>query len=130
MGSASIWHWLIVLLSVAFPVIVVATERSSKRASRSMFALGLGIVLFYAGLPDVLWLFYGFQLGDFLGLFWLIGITLTIWFYRLTVQRARDAGHSKAIAYWACVPVLNLLIYLYLLFPRGKADVPAMRAFD
>jgi uncharacterized membrane protein YhaH (DUF805 family) len=130
MGSFSIWHWLIVLLVLAFPAIVVATERSGKRASRSIFALGLGVVLFYACLPDVLWLFFDVQIGNLIGLIWLVGIALTVWFYRLIVQRARDAGHSKIIAYLACVPAVNLFVYIYLLFPGGKADVPTIRAFE
>jgi hypothetical protein len=130
MGMGSFWHWAIILLILAFPVIIVATERSGKRASRGKFALGLLLVLALACLPDVLWLFFDVRLEGLEGLLFLVGIAVTIWFYRLIVQRARDANQSKTVAYLACVPVLNLLIYVYLLFPGSKADAPAIRAFD
>lgn len=130
MGSFSIWHWAIVLLMLAFPAIIVATERSGKRANRGKFAVGLLIVLGLACLPDLLWLFFNVRLEGLQGLLFLAGIALTVWFYRLIVQRARDAGHSKAVAYLACVPVVNLLICIYLLFPGARADGPAIRAFD
>jgi hypothetical protein len=130
MGIGSWWHWLILLLILAFTAIVVASERSGKRAGRGKFAIGLLLVLVLASLPDVLWLLFDFRLEGLEGLLFLLGIALTIGFYRLIVQRALDAGNSKAVAYLACVPLVNLLVYIYLLFPSGKADVPTIRAFD
>lgn len=131
MGMGSVWNWgILIVLFVVFPVIIVATERSGKRAGRAKFAIGLLLVLALACLPDALWLFFDFRLEGLEGLLLVAGIALTIWFYRLIVQRTRDAGHSKTAAYLACVPVINLLIYVYLLFPASKADVPAIKAFE
>lgn len=58
MGSFSIWLWIVILLILAFPAIVVATERGGKRASRSKFAVGFLIAIVVLCTPDVLWLYF------------------------------------------------------------------------
>ena len=57
-------------------------------------------------------------------------ILVAIWFYRLTVRRVRDTGHQKSVAYLACLPVVNIVFFLYLLFPSSKADVTAAKALE
>ena len=40
-------------------------------------------------------------------------------FHESVVQRARDAGHGRAIAYVAIVPPLNVVVFAYLLWRPG-----------
>jgi|RhiMethySRZTD1v2_1073278.scaffolds.fasta_scaffold422925_2 hypothetical protein len=54
MGSFSIRHWIAVLLILAFPAIVVATEHGGERASHSEFAVCFLIAIILLCTPDVL----------------------------------------------------------------------------
>jgi hypothetical protein len=130
MGSFSIWHWLIVILIIASPAIVVATERSDKRSSRGKFAIALVIMFAVLSLRDIFYLFLDIDPSSVSGIFTLASIITAIWFYRVIVQRVRDAGFSKKIAYLSCIPIINLAFFLYLLFPGSKADAPTIQAFE
>lgn len=128
--ESSIWAWLILLIILACPVLIVATETSGKRASRRKFAVASFFWLPVICLPDVFWLFFNLR-TDVISLgFFVARIVLAIWFYRLTVRRVRDAGHQKSVAYLACLPVVNIVFFLYLLFPGSKADVPVVKALE
>jgi len=87
-------------------------------------------VFVFLSLPDVLWLFFDIRADALDGAFFLAAIAITIWFYRLIVQRVRDAGQRKGIAYLACIPIANLLFFIYLLFPGTKADAPTIQVFE
>ena len=49
----------------------------------------------------------------------LTSLAVWIYFLRVLVQRVRDAGHRKSLAYLAVLPVLNLIFFIYLLFPSS-----------
>jgi hypothetical protein len=130
MITGSIWDWLILLIILACPALIVATERSGKRASRRKFAVSSFFWLPLICLPDVLWLFFNLRTDVVSVAAFIARILIAIWFYRLTVRRVRDAGHQKSVAYLACLPVVNIVFFLYLLFPSSKADVTAAKAFE
>ena len=129
MGS-SIWDWLILLIILACPVLIVATETSGKRASRREFAIASFFWLPLICLPDVFWLFFNLRTDVVSFALFVARIVVAIWFYRMTVRRVRDAGHQKSVAYLACLPVVNIVFFLYLLFPGSKEDVPVVKALQ
>lgn len=130
MTAGSIWDWLILLIILACPVLIVATETSGKRASRRKFAIASFFWLPLICLPDVFWLFFDLRTDIVSVAAFIARIVIAIWFYRLTVRRVRDAGHQKSVAYLACLPVVNIVFFLYLLFPGSKPDVTAVKAFE
>ncbi len=108
MGTFSIWHWLTVLfvLSVFWvPVLAIATERSEKLLPRLKFlwwvlgigfcAAGLDIIAETSGLASASE--DGFPLVAFL--LWFVILIGEFVFYRVAVQRLRDAGHGKGLAH-------------------------------
>lgn len=125
-----IWDWLILLIITICPALIVATETSEERASRRRFAATSFFWLPLICVPDVLWLFFSLRTDVISIIFFVARIVLVIWFFRLTVHRVRDAGYHKSVAYLACLPVVNIVFFLYLLFPVSKEDVPAVKALE
>jgi uncharacterized membrane protein YhaH (DUF805 family) len=127
MGSFSSWHWLTLLLMLlvvfGVPLVAVATEGSDRRLSRFGFLLwilGLFAYGFITEAIDDRARLDGvgatvFHWADGIGM-----LVLVFFFYRAVVQRLRDAGQTKALAYVAIVPVLNLVLTLVLLFLPGQ----------
>ena len=130
MTAGSIWDWLILLIILACPVLTVATEKSGERASRRKFAMASFFWLPAICVPDVFWLFFNLRTDVVSIVFFVARIALVIWFYRLTVRRVRDAGHQKNVAYLACLPVVNVVFFLYLIFSGSKADTPAVKTLE
>jgi uncharacterized membrane protein YhaH (DUF805 family) len=129
-APSSIGDWLIVFgisIGLCLPSFVaVATERSGHRAGRTKylvaFLIGLIGPFVVAALLNQL---NGISADS--GLFLacaVIWIVCQIWFYRVLVSRARDAGHTKALAYSAVVPMVGSIICIYLLFPESKPSLP------
>jgi uncharacterized membrane protein YhaH (DUF805 family) len=56
----------------------------------------------------------------------LVGLPGLTALLRLCSQRCRDAGYSPRVAYLGTAPVLQLLFFIWLLFPRSA--VPAVEA--
>jgi hypothetical protein len=130
MTTGSIWDWVILLIIVTCPALIVATERSGRRASRRKFAIASFFWLPLICLPDVFWLFFNLRTDVLSVAMFVARIVIAIWFYRLTVQRVRDAGYQKSVAYLACLPVVNIAFFLYLLFPGSKEAMPAINALE
>jgi hypothetical protein len=130
MTTGSIWDWAILLIIVTCPALIVATERSGRRASRRKFAIASFFWLPLICLPDVFWLFFHLRTDVLSVAMFVARIVIAIWFYRLTVQRVRDAGYQKSVAYLACLPVVNIAFFLYLLFPGSKEAMPAINALE
>jgi hypothetical protein len=130
MAAGSIWDWLILLIILACPVLTVATETSGNRVSRRKFAIASFFWLPSICASDVLWLFFNLRTDVASIAFFVVRIVLVIWFYRLVVRRVRDADHQKSVAYLACSPVVNIVFFLYLLFPGSKADMPAVKTLE
>jgi hypothetical protein len=128
--TGSIWDWLILLIILACPVLIVATERSGKRVSRRKFAIASFFWLPSICVPDVLWLFFNLRTDVASIALFVARIVLVIWFYRLVVRRVGDAGHQKWVAYLACLPVVNIVFFLYLLFPPSKPSMAAVKALE
>jgi hypothetical protein len=130
MTTGSIWDWAILLIIVTCLALIVATERSGRRASRRKFAIASFFWLPLICLPDVFWLFFNLRTDVLSVAMFVARIVIAIWFYRLTVQRVRDAGYQKSVAYLACLPVVNIAFFLYLLFPGSKEAMPAINALE
>jgi hypothetical protein len=75
-------------------------------------------------------IFFDVRLGIPKSVLLLLWIAITIWLYRLIVQRIRDAGHPKAISYLACISIANLALFLYLLFPGSKCEIPTIKGLE
>jgi hypothetical protein len=126
----SIGDWLLILaisLAICLPsFIAVVTERSDCRAGRVnylvAFVVGLVGPFGIAALLDRLnWA----STDKRLFLAWVaLWFVFQIWFYRVLVRRARDAGYAKALAYSAVVPMVGWAICIYLLFPASKPSLP------
>jgi uncharacterized membrane protein YhaH (DUF805 family) len=127
---SSIGDWLFflaILIAIYLPsFIAVATERSGCRAGRVnylvAFVVGLVGPVGIAALLDRL---IGPSTDSRLFLAWVaVWLLFQIWFYRVLVRRARDAGYTRALAYSAVVPMVGLVICIYLLFPASKPSLP------
>jgi uncharacterized membrane protein YhaH (DUF805 family) len=120
MGGFSISDWLIVVVILAFPAIIIALENTSELASRRKY----GAALVSAFAVSVLGNYLTPLAADSQGAGVAVGLTiLAVWIYftRVLVQRVRDAGHPKALAYLAVLPIANLVFFAYLLFPSSAA---------
>ncbi len=120
MGSFSIWHWLIVVVVLAFPALIIALENSGALATRRKY--GAALVSTFA--ITVLGNYLAPLAPDSQGVGVAVALTtLAVWIYftRVLVQRVRDAGHPKALAYLAVLPIANLVFFAYLLFPGSAA---------
>jgi hypothetical protein len=122
--------WLTLILFIGVPLVTIATERSKKRAGRLIFAASLAATLMILSANDILWLFFDISSRPQYWTLNVLSVGAGIWFFRTLVQRLRDAGYAKGIAYLSCIPIANLLFFLFLLFPASKADVPAIKAFE
>jgi len=125
MGSFSIWHWLVVLVILAFPACIIALENSGARASRRKYASALVSAFAISVLGNYL----APLVADSQGVGVAVGLTtLAVWihFTRVMVQRVRDTGHRKALAYLAILPIANLAFFAYLLFPPSAAGAAAV----
>ena len=107
-------------LSPVLAFVAVLTENTDQRLERTWFAGWLASLLAFAVVTIFL------ADGVALQVLWPIWATLGFFFYRALVQRARDAGLSKMLAYIAVVPAINIPIYLYLLV--RPARLPLARA--
>ena len=122
--------WLTLIFLIGVPLITIATERSKKRAGRLVFAASLTAMLLLLSTSDILWLFFDVSNRP---LHWTINVLSVcgaIWFFRVLVQRLRDAAYPKGLAYLSCIPIANLLFFVWLVFPPSKADAAAIRAFE
>lgn len=122
--------WGRFLAIIAVCALAVWAERTDKCISRiTYFAWVLGA---YA-VPFMAALFLGgyFGEGGRLPLI-VIGIAAAGVLSYKSVQRARDADRGKWLAYLTAVPLLQLLIYVLLIFyppaPSHDPDVDAERA--
>lgn len=122
LATGLIWDWVILLIILCCPALAVATETSGDRASRRRFAIALFFWLPLLCVPDILWLFGKLRTDVTSLAMFVLRIIVVLWFYRLTARRVRDVGHQKSIAYLACLPVVNIAFFLYLLFTRGNPD--------
>lgn len=110
------------------PAVAVFREDGYDTIGRVVFAFWLaGYAISLLVVVQVI----GFLAGSDLRRSWLVVITLfsllvlfpclyfIYHFYESVVQRARDAGHGRAIAYLAVLPPLNLAVFAYLLWRPG-----------
>ena len=118
------------------PAVAIFREEGWDRIGREEFACYLAGYLI-ALLVVVLIL--GFLAGSDLPGHWLVLIAFPAlvvlclcqfwmyYFYESVVQRARDAGHGRTIAYISIVPPLNLAVFAYLLW-RPSVSPATFRA--
>ena len=59
------------------------------------------------------------------GIYFFVGIPGLALILRLVSMRCRDAGYRKGLAYLGVVPVLQVLFWFWLSFPRS-IDAPAV----
>jgi hypothetical protein len=109
----------LIAIILVLPAIVVALENSGKRVGRSEYAGGFAVFIVSAlvgrymineGAPMVA-LFIASA----------ISLVISVWFYRLMVQRTRDLGRAKAVAFIGAIPLVGMLFQLYLLFPESQS---------
>lgn len=105
---------ILFFLPLFLPFIAVATERSSAKCSQGRYIkwfllLVLAHLIFAVTLGQ--WNYIG-DAGQSLTVLLGIQIALLVaeWiFYKIVVQRVRDAGKSRLTAYLCAVPVLGLI---------------------
>lgn len=115
----SIWHVLVIVISVAVPVAAVLTTGQPRRLNRLGYGLRvLGLVVLNA----VLGAFASFRLegGGTLPLPEAIVVALgylVAFFFavRWTAQRLNDIGSSRWLAVLIAVPLVNLILVIVLL---------------
>lgn len=127
MGGFSIWHLLIVVLIFGIPAIAVATERSEARIARKQYIAWIAGIIAVEIVLGVIAEAIGRKGGAspaLGGIGMLIRLGLVFFLYRLFVQRCRDAGIGKWLAYVAIIPVVNLAVMVFLMFkPTAPATV-------
>lgn len=112
--------FVLVAVAVGLPVIVIATENSGKRADRKTYIV---ILLIWVLATIAAQFSLAFQVPRLLVLIEaLILLALSVWVFRVTVQRVRDMGKPKTLAYVAAIPLVGLLFQLYLTFPASSSD--------
>ena len=124
--AGAVFQFLVVL-----PVIAVFREDGCDEMGRMEFAFWLagylfawfvltiiGVILLNSGRVVFLLVWPGLLVGG-------ICVYAMFHFFEAVVQRARDAGHGRAIAYLAAIPPFNLVVFAYLLWrpsvPRGTS---------
>ncbi|HTY69510.1 MAG TPA: hypothetical protein VMH36_22835 [Alphaproteobacteria bacterium] len=123
MGSFSVWHWIVLFVIVALlalPFVATATENTGKVVSRHRFVVWflstfLGIPILSSATAAVM------PMAALL--WWPIGIVVVYLYQRTVVRRCRDAGHTKALAYFGAIPLLNVAVGIYLLFKSSASPV-------
>lgn len=115
---------LLPLILLAFvQIAVIYKENTTKVVDRKHFllifstSLAAGVAIGLAGELDVI------NSRTHGVLFIVFLIIYLFYFYRAVVRRARDAGHSKSIAYLTVIPIINIIIFLYLLFAKSKQQL-------
>jgi hypothetical protein len=104
---------VIFILVFAIPIIGTRNENTNKTIGRLRFLAWFVLAL--------LLLFIGFA-GGLSIIIVAVFFIFSYFFQQAVVRRARDAGYSKRLAYWAIVPVANLCICIYLLFASSKRE--------
>lgn len=95
------------------PVAAILVENTERTISRLPF---FGWVLAFAFVPMIISAVAGTIASLAVGL-------LLVWpVYQKYVQRARDAGMGKLIAFLSIVPLVSLITTLILLFAPGNAS--------
>jgi uncharacterized membrane protein YhaH (DUF805 family) len=108
---------LIILALIGLPIIVIATENSGKCANRQTY-----ILVFLIYVLSMIVVRYSLAAGAPREIIYLempIILALLVWLFRATVQRVRDMGRSKALAYVAVIPLVGTLFQIYLTFPAS-----------
>ncbi len=118
MGTFSIWHWLIVLMVFAGPVIPIALANKDKTLTRLPYfyriagGLVLGILSEWSDNLSVVLIVV------------IVCIALAMWVleYLWSVHRAQDIGWSKWWTLLFVLPGINL-IYLLVILSRPSRKV-------
>ena len=118
------WPALIIVAFLALPIIAIWTEKSDGKLKRGQFAkrfFGLGFTVVI--IEFVLMTTLDGQ-SKLVGALVTMGISICVVFplFRWLVQRARDTGMSKAVVYLAIIPLVNLIIFAYLLLKKTARD--------
>ncbi len=121
--------WLIILVvAIGLPIIIIATENSDRTLSRQRYLYRVltfvGLILLSSVLNQLPGDSGAGQLIS--GLADLAAFAYGLYFYRPIVQRLRDAGRGKALAYVAIIPLLNIIIPIYLLFVPTQSATEAL----
>lgn len=115
----SIWHVLVIVISVAVPVAAIVTTGQAHRLNRLGYGLRvLGLVVLNA----VLGVLASFRLegggtlppaeGLAIALGYIVAFFLAV---RWTAQRLNDIGSSRWLAVLIAVPLVNLILVIVLL---------------
>lgn len=109
-------------------ILIIRFEKSGQVLNRGHFATrAIGLIIVNFALSLVIQLFEGSTLLVAIIVYLLISIGFLFFLYRWVVQRARDAGLGKTIAYLSIIPVVNLGILIYLL-AKKTAEVTAEKS--
>jgi uncharacterized membrane protein YhaH (DUF805 family) len=107
------------------PIFIIWFEKSGRVLNRGQFAArAIGLILFNFALSLAIQGFEGGTLLVAIIIYLLISAGFLFFLYRWVVQRARDAGLGKTIAYVSIIPVVNLGILIYLI-AKKTAEVTA-----
>lgn len=128
--SIGVWQVIILLLVggvvIAIPWVAIWTENTERRVGRRRFVAWMLAILFFAFISDVA-LKLPSKDADLVSMSTILlvlagSVVLQFAFSRVIVQRTRDTGHRKRLAYLALIPVINLVLAAYLAF---KGSAPA-----
>lgn len=120
MAVAEVLFFLLIsLILIAVPLVAIATENSGRRADQQAYIV---VLLIYV--VSMIVIRYSLMAGAPIAIMaaeMLAGLVLTVRLLRITVQRVRDMGKPKAMAYVAALPVIGFLFQLYLTFPASAS---------
>jgi uncharacterized membrane protein YhaH (DUF805 family) len=131
--SIGLWQLIlgiiILVVPIVLPIVSIYTENSKKRLSRRIFTSWLILWLLAFLAAPMLGVSVSESLdaeldersltGTVLAAFGVGIIILQIMLPRQIVQRARDAGYGKRLAYLYLVPFVSIGLIIYLLFKRS-----------
>lgn len=118
MGMYSIWHWLIVLLVLAMPVVSVYLEKTDKIIGRKDLFIWVLWTVGLTVLSQIIISLGGTMIGMIIYLWLATGQTFL--FLQRLARRCRDLGWNKYWSLLLMVPFIGLFFVIVLLVKPGK----------
>ena len=118
-----IWQLILVILILSiYPLLVIIFERTENTIPRKDFGAWLCGLVVVSQVGNIMEeLANDITIAMYSSIF--CSVIFIFFFYRRLVWRARDAGASKIFVYLACIPLINLFIWIYLGFRKSALPV-------
>lgn len=124
----SILQWLLVPVVIALPAVMIATERSGRNLARNSFRCWALAVVGIPVFEFILIVVFQVDLLEpsvgqpILGVIYFTNAVVFAFYCRATVQRLRDVGKGKALAYLVILPVTNIGLIFYLISAHSEPE--------